>query len=385
MRIDESCKGSRRGGGWKRALGMVAAAGLLATGSGVAQAAPAVGGAKSVTQPITPTKDADHLRPANGFFPGGGFFDTQWHFKGASGHQGQIVSKDVVFNMDALDWDDKTKQGVAIGSPRVIDTHNTVTAEKMTIFDAGAPDVRKVVLDGHVKIVHRPDQAKDAKPSGDDLSDVLSHDVILTCDHAEYYYRAKRSVATGHPKLEGLNKDKDKLVPVTLTADRLESEDKQNLYRAIGNVLVTEPDRSISSPLMTAVVEDQGDGNRKVQTITLAPPVRFTGMIDNSDDTGTPASTSSTATVGGTAVSAGGTATVGGTTSSAGGAVTTGGTSAIGGTAPATSDGSAGGPAPAAGTGGGTTPAAGSGSSPPTAPSPPPAAGAEATTPKTAP
>ena len=252
-------------------------------------ALPPAGGHTNVAQPAPDPGPAanqpdDHLRPVSADFKQGGTLrDGKWTLKG---DPGTIRSRDTVFTMAVLEFEPKTSIGVATGSPKLEDPHNTLTSDKVTILDAGPRETRKAIMEGHVHIIHRPDKAA-ADDNDTDFSAIFDHDIVLTCDHAEYFYRAKNGTATGNILMTGTDVQNGKPTAVTLTADSLEFSDKDSQYKAVGNVVIHDGNRTIKTPLLTAV-STTVDGKRKVESVDLTGPVEITGLVDDTETTAAP-------------------------------------------------------------------------------------------------
>lgn len=241
--------------------------------------------AETKTDPAPAASSGEKLRPVQGTWMGGAsLVGGVWHLRGTPDHPGKIISRDVVMTMNLLDWTDKTRTGVATGSPRIDDAQNTITAVKMTVEDPPARDQRRAIFQDQVRIVHRPEKGSEEADTGE-LGDVFTHDVVLTCDHAEYFYRLKTGFATGHILLTGARQEDGKLVKVTLTSDRLEYEDRGNIYRAIGNVVIHDGDSVATTNRMVATTTG-GPGKRKLETVDFDGPWTVETMVK--DDTESP-------------------------------------------------------------------------------------------------
>ncbi|HET6385559.1 MAG TPA: hypothetical protein VFJ58_19365 [Armatimonadota bacterium] len=209
--------------------------------------------------------------------------------RGLPGRPGIWKSEDTTATMMEFAWNTKTHVGVATGDPRLEDPHNTMTADKITIEDHGTPAQRRAILDGHVQVIHHPDSKTDPNDQAE-FGEIFTHDITMTCDHAEYYYRLKTGSATGHLLMVGQDKQNSKTVRADLTANRLEFEEKNNLYRAVGNVLIHDGQTTATTPELDAVSVTK-DGKRQVQSITMAGPFESTGLFDDSDTSDTSTST----------------------------------------------------------------------------------------------
>jgi lipopolysaccharide export system protein LptA len=109
---------------------------------------------------------------------------------------------------------------VATGNARAVDSRNTVTGEKFTIYFKE----RRVVVENNVKVVTRPKEkpagaAESTKPAEEkSLRDRIKGETTVTAQRLEYDYRRKNLDASGN--LKCVNKGR------TLTADRLTFIDK---------------------------------------------------------------------------------------------------------------------------------------------------------------
>lgn len=134
-----------------------------------------------------------------------------------------------VLRADRVVWNREQRWMRATGKPRMWDPDNELTADTIHA-DLKA---KRATAEGNVRLVARPKKAKTEQ--GQKTRAQVEEPVVVLCDKMDYFYQAKRGIATGNLKLT----QKDKRADRTATGERLSYDGNEETVVLEGNVHVT--------------------------------------------------------------------------------------------------------------------------------------------------
>jgi lipopolysaccharide assembly outer membrane protein LptD (OstA) len=115
-----------------------------------------------------------------------------------------LTQGDTVLKANMVDYDEASQSAVAQGSPHVINPQNDLTGDTIQV-DFGK---KAAVVKGNVKVISRPKETTQATQTDKkSLKDQWKDPMTLLCDQVEYFYKAKRMVASGNLKI--IQKDRN--------------------------------------------------------------------------------------------------------------------------------------------------------------------------------
>ena len=164
-----------------------------------------------------------------------------------------LPDSDAVLTASRIEWNQKEDWIRATGKPHCWDPHNDITAEVMR----ADLKTKCVTVDDSVRMVVRPKEAKteQGKKAREDVKDP----VVITCDTAQYFYKAKKGTASGNLKFAQKNPKADR----NATAKRLLYDGNDETVVLDGDVHVTNTKgESIKCAQITILMKVGSEGFR---------------------------------------------------------------------------------------------------------------------------
>ncbi len=150
--------------------------------------------------------------------------------------------------------DNKRKYAIATGELWLEDPRLNLKANKLEVWYA--ENQKRALLTQNVRLLIKPRQATNQpaeKEEEDKLQEAKRYPVEAECGQIEYFYRKKRAIITGGIKaIQRLKEGQER----TLTADRAEYDQKNEILVLIGNVVLEDPDGKFKAPRLIVSVKE---------------------------------------------------------------------------------------------------------------------------------